>query len=178
MTTVEDPIVSQVLAKMAEAEQEGATALAHVGRRIRRCIDIGDILSKQKEALGHGQWTRWFDANIANQEVAQRASFTIRTAERYMKLASLEASGLLDLDKASSVRQAFVLAGILPSSGGETNAGDENPQPALLVALKRMETKLNSELTRKPLEEWTTDEKRLWQDRLAPFVDVWKRLSA
>ncbi len=177
METIIDPSTTAILDKLQEAEESGVLAMAHVGNRIRNCIELGAMLRAKKKEVGHGNFLQWMEANVTNTEVAERAGFSRVTAARYMKLSEAHEAKKLDLENASSVKRAFQLAGILPPSDSEpSGAGSEQPQ--LLVKIARVGAMVASEFAKRPIEDLDAQERRVWADRLKPLVDVWEKLVA
>jgi len=177
MTEILDPVASDILDKLEQADQAASQAVAYIGQRIRLCIDIGQALRTKKEQLGHGQFMDWFEASIEGSEVAKRMAFSHRTATRWMRLSEHHDAGHLDLESATGVRQAYVATGILPDPDHQPGGGQNaNQQPRPLLMLTRTQTMLQSELQRRPLNQWTKEERDTWADRLKPIVFFYQQL--
>lgn len=179
MTTILDPIASKVLETLQSAEEASSQALSYVGHRLRLCIEVGYLLRQKKFESGHGEWLKWFEENVSNTDVAERAAFSYQTARKWMRLSEINENGILDLDNAGSVRQAYILAGLLPASDSNTGTHDDsNAQCNILVKIKRIETLLQSELTRRPLKSWSAQERSVWRDRLKPLANFYEQIPA
>ena len=81
MNTQLVPVASQSIAIQNDVAQEIARlhteVLSCVKVGLETAIRIGELLTQQKEKLGHGYFTRWINANLP---------FTDRTARNYMRL--------------------------------------------------------------------------------------------
>jgi hypothetical protein len=65
---------------------------------LQKAIRLGELLTEQKEALPHGEWTPWIEANLP---------FSERTARRYMRL--FKERALLKTDTMSGLTSAYRL---------------------------------------------------------------------
>jgi hypothetical protein len=63
----------------ARINAEHAAAVLHAGTAITHALNVGEMLLQAKEACAHGQWLPWLRQNV---------SFSDRTAQGYMRLAS------------------------------------------------------------------------------------------
>ncbi len=173
MSNILDPSACEVLDKLEKAEEAASAAAGYVGQRLRICIEVGNLLLQKKLALGHGEWLKWFEQSISNSEVALSAAFSYQTARKWMRLSEINDRGILDLDNATSVRQAYMLAGLLPSSESNSSHDEGSTSSNLLVKLRRIETLLQSELTRRPLKDWPQEERKMWSERLKPLLNLY-----
>lgn len=94
---------------LAESALTDATKLA--GQRLNAVINAGSALLVMKSTLKHGEWQGWVDGNLEGM--------TIRTAQNWMKLAKAFREGKVDLSNSKGVRQAYILAGIVPEVSSE-----------------------------------------------------------
>jgi Protein of unknown function (DUF3102) len=88
-------IEPQVLERIAELD---AKVFRSIADRREASIEIGRALTEEKAILGHGKFQRHFAEKFAS-------SFTLRTAERYMKRAR-KADSLLNIDSVSIFKSA------------------------------------------------------------------------
>jgi hypothetical protein len=85
----------QITKRIAELD---AKVFRSIADRREASIEIGRALTEEKAILGHGKFQRHFAKKFAS-------SFTLRTAERYMKRAR-KANSLLKIDSASIFKPA------------------------------------------------------------------------
>lgn len=82
---------------------------------VKEVILCGQRLALAKSKMPHGKWEKWLAANCS--DISQE------TAQRYMRIS--KASHVTDLTKCTGLRQAYVVAGILPEfvPGAQKPAG-------------------------------------------------------
>lgn len=175
-----DQTTSEILDKMHAADEAGVRAVECVTDRVKLCVEVGRLLIRKKAEVGHGHFLKWFGEAIACTQVAREMEFSERTARRWMRLAEEFDAGRLKLGEATSLKRVYQLAGVLPEAeegeGGGSGAGSD--EPLLLVRLKRMDSMLQSQLVRHPLEKWTAPERQLWRARLQPFAAFYNALDS
>lgn len=110
MNTQLVPVASQSIAIQNDMAQEIARlhteVLSCVKVGLETAIRIGELLTQQKEKLGHGYFTRWINANLP---------FTDRTARNYMRL--YEGRDKLKAETVSVLTEGYKL---LASTGDKT----------------------------------------------------------
>jgi len=147
-----------------EAETCIGTTIGSAGARIRLCIRIGQMLRAAKTAAGHGHWSQWIADNAPTVEE--------RTARNWMKLSECaEKDGALQ--DARSIRHAYILAGIVPETGGDGGARAQHDPTNYLVHLDRLKA---------ALELWDISamdegERRTMVERLTPIVKLCEILT-
>jgi len=72
----------------------------HMMTAVKKAIEIGRLLTEQKEQLAHGEWIPWIRSNIV---------FSERQANKYMQIYSNKNSGSYLLDGATSINKAVAL---------------------------------------------------------------------
>ena len=99
----------------------------------------GMLLNSAKAKFGHGAFGKWRDAELVPDVMS------VRTSQRYMKLAeaSKDVKGVLEWSP--SLRQAYIACGVLPES--QRSAGDEESEEspktrALLTGLTGLQKNL------------------------------------
>lgn len=75
-----DELAAQINAEFGLAEQKSREGTAHYRT-------VGLKLIEAKSRLKHGEWLKWLNANV---------KFTVRQADRYMRLAKLDVTSNLD----------------------------------------------------------------------------------
>jgi hypothetical protein len=90
---------------------------------IMRAVELGELLSRAKTEIGHGNWGRWLEQNCSLKE---------RTAQRYMKLAE-DRQRIEQIAKNKSVNvsdltisQAQRLLSSAPSASGQAADNPSN----------------------------------------------------
>lgn len=149
-----------------DAEDQAKSAVQYL---IRTKIIAGQMLEAKKEGMERGDWTE-FCKNVL--------PISHDTASRWINLFKfVRLHGEDALDDAKSVRQAYVLAGLLPESQGGS-AGGSPTADAYLTDLVRTDTRLKAQLAKRPLSEWARDELRTLRERLKPLVELYVEVNA
>lgn len=180
LQTLVDQTTAEILDKMRAADLAGERAVVSVSERVKLCVEVGRLLLRKKSELAHGHFMKWFGESIECTQIAREMQFSDRTARRWMKLAEEFDAGRLKLGEATSLKRVYQLAGVLPEAeeGEGGGSGPEVDEPLLLVRLKRMDSMLQSELVRHPLDKWTSIERTLWRERLKPFAAFYNALDS
>ena len=118
----------------------------------------GHYLNEMKAIVGHGYWTAWLRKH--------RPEVSPISAQRAMTLA--KASHVMDLSEAASIRQAYIICGILPA-GDSTNAGSEQKQPTYDLAVDRF-SRWRSDFDKTPLNQWPEKAVERLKNELQPIV--------
>jgi hypothetical protein len=124
-----------------------ASAVGYGQMAIRYAIKAGEIMTRAKELLPHGEFLPWLESHLPSLEIS------LPTATRWMKLAkSSIVMNLMDSPNIKTMTDAYRATGILPepeaSSGGE---GSEKEKAAFTLSFK----------TRyKHASEWRRDDAR------------------
>jgi hypothetical protein len=150
--------------------------MAHVAHRISHCIELGAMLKAKKAELGHGHFIAWFLATIEDNDFAQRAGFSLRRAQQFMRLSELHETNHLDLEKAATVKQAFQLAGILPPSDAETSTSEQNSEPQIFTKMVRMANMIVNTFKAKPIDCLDAQEREIWAAKLKPLATIYLKL--
>ena len=153
----------------AIAAEDQAKAAVHY--LIRTKIIAGQLLATRRESAKHGEWVAWCDNVLP---------ISYDTANRWIGLfLFIKTRGEQALDDAKSVRQAYVLAGLLPESqGGTGSGGSSQSEDAYLTDLVRTNTRLSAQLAKHPLKDWPTDALRSLRERLKPLVELYVEVQA
>lgn len=109
-------------------------------KAVQAAIACGQNLIAAKKMVKHGEWLPWL--------VHHCKGIGERTAEKYMKLANPNHSA--DLAKAVSLRQAYIVAGVISKGGKATT-----PEPSNFVKAKGLAVQLWNLLI------GTTDQERM-----------------
>lgn len=114
-----------------DAAKHLVLSAAERGREaILKTREVGQKLKTAKGTIGDGAWGKWF----ANHS-SFFGGFTIRTAQKWMTLAD---TPLEELERAISLRQAYIIAGIIPESHrSEQNKRIEGGSCPWLTAIQR-----------------------------------------
>ena len=162
--------VGEIRSAVREALALRDETMALVKRSVAAVARAGALLNRAKAAHQHGDFMAWVKANVLE--------ISYETATRWMKLALFAETHPKQLDEAATVRQAYILAGILPepesnSGGGGTSGGD-----AYLTYLVRSATHITARLSQRPITEWPVEDRRVLRERLEPLVKIYQQLSA
>lgn len=155
-----------------------ATRLADEARgvasaAVAKAIECGQLLIRQKETLGHGSWLDWLDANVP--EISRW------TARRYMALAKgAESNGahVPHLADATSVRQAYIATGIIPTNPEkEPLPPDPNaPWVRYVRFIDGFRLWFNRRMEEDPLETWPENSRRVLKNDLRWIAELYARL--
>lgn len=151
----------------AEGSMDVAKGAVQVAIRDR--VMAGKLLLIEREKNEYGEWQKWLAHYLPD--------FSYETASRWMKLARFAETRGADLEDAASVRQAYVLAGLLPEPQSSTAPAAEAHE-SYLTHLVRSATHLSAQLSQRPITDWPLEERRILRDRLAPLVQVYEQLTA
>lgn len=169
-TTLVAPRVTAIHEAIERAERHGSAAIHQVGLRIAACCDAGDLLTEQRGELRHGEWLPWLADNVPQ--------ITAQTARNWMRLAAARAEDALDFDSARGIRHAMIMAGIIPEGGSDSGGPRaESPSPYLLH-VGRLERSLTAAVQRRPIPEWTAEERTQAAERLRPVVEIYRELTS
>jgi hypothetical protein len=115
VTATSDPVAKKINSLHAD--------ICHAGRTtIKNAIKIGELLTKQKDKAGHGNWLRWVEDNL---------SFSARTASNYVRI--FERRDELKSETLSDLTAAYKLLGML--------AEPEQPKVRIQFTHERVEIK-------------------------------------
>lgn len=146
----------------------GAIALA-----IRKVVFAGEVMIKGKEDVGHGAFLEWLAAEgIVGTEPDQMSK---TTAERWMGLARFHRKSPAELEKCSSLTQAYRLAGLLPEPDAAAGPGGGGESGSYLATLARTHETLSAQLQARPLQLWPREDLKQLKARLRPFADVYEQ---
>lgn len=150
--------IEKLIALVNEANHVASSAASMSAERLRKCVQVGSILTKWKEAIPKGQWQTWIDSHLP-------PDLNERTRQRWMKLSTLDAQGRLDLESARGLRHAYQLAQLLPE-GDSTGTKQTTSKPSYLTHLARLIASLH-EIN---VQNLTQSERTDLKQRLAPLV--------
>ncbi len=162
------PIETTPLAVLQEWIAQANTAvdgtMDFAGQRIRLCVKIGQALSAWKKRVGYGHWQTWLAENL---------EVKYNTARKWIRLGEDSRSGRLDLSLAKSVRQAYILAGLLPESTGGVSQHGEKPVSYLVHSARLVDV-----LRQMNVAQLSTEEVGMLRERLRPVVEFFHALPA
>jgi hypothetical protein len=168
-------IIEPEMAKVCDAVQEAIAAehqaMAAIHHLIRTKIIAGELLAAKRESAKRGDWVAWCDNVLP---------ISYDTANRWIGLfLFIKTRGEHALDDAKTVRQAYVLAGLLPESqGGTSGGGSSASEDAYLTDLVRTNTRLSAQVAKRPLAQWPVDQLRSLRERLKPLVELYVEVQA
>lgn len=127
-------------------EKFGALAVGHVNFAIKKAWEIGRFLNNIRKDIPYGQWEITFRNNF------ERESFSLRHAQKFMKLARTSDYDVLVSDPAKR-KQAYFLCGL-----NEDPTPSDNEKPQLQTWLGKMKTlwKKGSENDHVEFLKWTS----------------------
>lgn len=96
---------------------------------LKKAVELGELLQKQQERVGFGNWIAWVKANLETPKI-----MCLKTAERYIQLWE----GRDRLDNVSNVSEAYrLLKSPMADSDDEEAKRKEMEEKAKLEAKKR-----------------------------------------
>lgn len=145
-----------------QADDLGETTVTNAGKQIALCVAAGRKLAQFRKVVGHGQWVDWFADNVKG--------ITVRTGQKWTKLAEMVDKGL-DVSNAKSVRQAYLLAGILPEPN-DPHPAKASDGVTYLVHVDR----LQAALRHIDLKQITDEQRGQLATRLKPIAELYASL--
>ena len=163
--------VAEIQAAVREAVGAVLQAAAHIEHSITKVIVAGRMLLAKRENCEHGEWMAWLEKNVT-----EPLGVTYATARNWIKLTEYMQTNPARLDDSATVRQAYILAGLLkesePSSGGSgKEAGN------YLVHISRLESAIRSQIEARPIAKWSREDRAILKQRLAPLVQIFEELD-
>lgn len=146
-----------------QAESKGEQSADWNGERLKACIIAGRRFEELKVKLGWGKWGRWIEANDIG--------ITRKTAHRWIKIAAAHARG--ELETATGIRKAYLLAGIYPENDGSKATSAEPQELYMLHAIR-----LCSALNRLDFSTLNQVQREALRERLDMVGMLAKRLEA
>ena len=155
---------ASINAAFAAARSAADSATYQARAAITAAVECGDLLTRQKASLPHGAWLPWLADHCPD--------ISAETARRYMRLA--KRSRETDLTDASSLRQAYLATGVLPSPPAPEPSLPDAETPVItftrgLDQFRRWYHRRTDEL---PLAKWTPEARHLLRNELAWFVKL------
>lgn len=162
----------------AEAENAAKRAVFNVAGAVRIAHECGTALRSIRaeypetrgrppadgKTLAHATSIPWVDF------VERQMGFSYETAQRYMRLAQVPLDRLCDVE---SIRQAYLLAGVLPAREDKGRGPGRRYDP--MGQLARLADFLNDRISAEPPDRW--DDRDALKERLRPLVDLYAKLS-
>lgn len=161
-------VLSNHLVELRDAVKDARDLLdqtmAMVQATIRAIIKAGKLLKTARGELQHGEWYQWLEINVP--EISRE------TARRWMRLAEFDTMHGAEIENASTVKQAYQLAGLLPEPESSASNGKTEGSDAYLTHLDRTISKLTECIQQNPLETWPSDRVATLQQRLRKLFDL------
>jgi hypothetical protein len=115
--------VEKILDAYGEAQELTKRSAASGSAAVKAAWCCGRLLREQQAKLNHGEWELWVAKNLA--------TIGLRTVQRLLKLAAAKSESL---DKATSIRQAYILFGVIPESKQRSRASDFKPGQKVILS--------------------------------------------
>lgn len=165
---IEINLASQILEAFRESNRLADEAKGYASEAVAKAIECGQLLLQQKAALKHGGWLDWLDTNLS--EINER------TARRYMALA--KRTHVTDLNDASTVRQAYLATGIIPTAPEKESTPPDPNKPWVRFTrfLDGFRLWFNKRIDSDPLDNWPTESRRVLKNELRWFAELYERL--
>ncbi len=163
-------LVEQINETFRAANQAADGARASAREAINKVIECGQLLISARDQCKANKvgWLYWIEKNLA---------FSRQYAERYMQLAEVCNRGCT-LDEAGSLRQAFVLAGILPESHRAPGSQSPSGGSATWISFLTKGTEHIEKLfqTSPNVQDWPETTRDTLKEKLRPWVDLYAKL--
>lgn len=171
MSKLSTVVFAELKAAVRDALDLRDETMRLVQRSLQAVVKAGALLNKAKDELRHGEFMPWVEEHLPE--------ITHATAQRWMKLAQFAETHADRLDEAATVRQAYILAGILPEPESSSGSGDSGAGgDAYLTYLVRSATHISARLSQRPISQWQAEEREVLRARLEPLVNIYKQLCA
>lgn len=163
---------AELIALKSEVIEHYENAITEAGRAIRSgqeavkaALLCGHALIKSKALLKHGEWLPW----LHRLETIDQA-----TAFKFVRLAKL--CHEINFDQCASVRQAYILAGIIPQPEPKQADGTvfELTPKWTLSSLSRLAPRID----RRVVVTWLDEDKQAVRAQLEPLVRLYEELGA
>lgn len=162
-TEITDNIAKLINESFARSTTHADKAKSLAIDAITEAQNCGRLLTKAKEIAGHGQWLTWLTANCP--DIGER------TAQKYMQLANTNHGA--DLENATTLRQAYIAAGILPEPESKVSEPSApKPDEGLLFIQRACQYFNKNDLTK-----LNDIGRNAWRDRLKPLAELYVRLG-
>lgn len=134
-------------------------------------IRLGTILTEAKEVIGHGKFAQFVEQNCP--DISQRS------ARRFMQYA--KAAGFKEiatLDNLKLYHKLLVDLGLkeAPEGHGPQQLHDFNAFSTFTKVIGNARKTITEVFERKPLNQWTQDDKEQLKEQLQPIVDTYYQL--
>jgi len=163
-------LAEQINETFRAANQAADDAKASAREAIDKVIQCGQLLISARDQCKANKvgWLYWIEKNLA---------FSRQYAERYMQLAEVCNRGCT-LEEASSLRQAFVLAGILPESHRAPGSQSPSGGSSTWISFFTKGTEHIEKLFQKSpnIRDWPQTTKDIMKEKLRPWMDIYQQL--
>lgn len=169
--------IAEAMRLYRRAEEAAKSAVVHVGTAVRIAHECGAALlairADYPETRGRPPANGKMLAHVTTipwvEFVEKRLGFCYETAQRYMRLAQTPLEGLCDV---GSIRQAYLLAGVLPAREGKGRGTGKRYDP--MAQLARIAGFLNDRISAEPPDRW--EDRDALKECLRPLVDLYGKL--
>ena len=137
---------------------------------IREAICCGAMLAKAKDDCGHGHWLAWLKVHCPD--------ISEDTAYRWMKLSNSAHVRNIE-ENAASLRQAYILAGIIDEGDCHTQRSEGTSKEMverLALPIGKVRAWFNVRMQRTPIEQWTAEERVATKAQLEPLIELYHKL--
>lgn len=144
--------------------EDAERTIVQIGKKnIAAAITAGNRLTKAKTLVKHGQWLPWVEKNLKGISQA--------SINRYMALAAYACSSeARNLKDCVSLREAYLVAGIIKETGTNDAVGDTNADAAPDTASPDSDDTAKAKEPKTPLER-IKEHRRKLQSLLMGFED-------
>jgi hypothetical protein len=149
-----DACAEQLKLAAAEANAMSASAVGYAQMAIRIAIKAGQIMTRAKELVGHGNFYSWLEINAS--------MITPRTAANWMRLANQKnVSDLIDNPNIKNISDAYRATGILPEPEPKPEGGEGQKERPPFVLSFKTQYRLPSEWQRDAARDFLYEFERL-----------------
>ena len=133
---------------------------------VREAAKAGDLLVKEGEDR-KGSFSKW---------VEDEMPFARKTAYQYIKIAKNVTAGLINLEEATSIRDALRLCNKAEGKEEEPKRAKDKRVETIPSLCTKIETAFSAATKEKAVKGWSSDEVDALCRTLQPIVDIWSDL--
>ena len=134
---------------------------------VREAAKAGDLLVKEGEER-KGSFSKW---------VEDEMPFARKTAYQYIKIAKSVTAGLINLEEATSIRDALRLCNKAEGKDSEPKRAKDKRVETIPSLCSKIENAFSAASKERDVSSWSSDEVSALRRSLQPVVDIWADLG-